>query len=118
MLSSMRRSLAVLFVFFTLACGGHVVLDASGATGGGGGSSPDASLPSCAFTAEPSPPAPGPCTSYVGVQGDLAACGIPMTPGPLPAEVCTVECVSTGTCALLADPGLGLGSLVIGCGCQ
>ncbi len=117
MLSSMRRSLAMLLVSFTFACGGRGVLDAAGATGGGG-MSPDASLPSCAFTSEPSPPAPGPCMSYVGIQGDLAACGIPTMPGPLPPEVCTVECVSTGTCALLDDPGLGFGSLVVGCGCQ
>ena len=102
------------------ACSARSSLDVHGTHGGGGGLvEPDGGFPSCAFTGEPSPPAPPPCTEYLGVAGDLAGCGISTTPGPLPAAVCAAECgAGTTECALLADAGsFGFGPTVVGCGC-
>jgi hypothetical protein len=117
----MRSALGALLLL-ACACSARSTLEVPGthdAGAAGGMPVPDGGFPSCAFTAEPAPPGPPPCSEYVGVDGDLAACGISTTPGPLPAAVCAVECVTTTECALLADAGgFGFGPTVIGCGCQ
>jgi hypothetical protein len=94
----------------------------------GGSSSPsvdasaDVSYVSCAFTSEPARDAQAPCTSFQGVHGDLAQCGIPdaSAAGPLPAAACQANC-DTAICSLVVDASAvapGLGSPVIACGCN
>jgi hypothetical protein len=77
---------------------------------------------SCAFTAEPAKEAP--CTQYLGIRGDLAACGIPdaSAAGALPPETCRANCGTT-SCSLVLDaavaPGIvGPGYPGIACGCK
>ena len=76
---------------------------------------------SCAFTAEPAKP---PCTQYIGLRGNLAACGIPdgAAAGALPSATCLANCQSS-SCSLVLDaavaPGIaGPGYPGIACGCR
>jgi len=77
---------------------------------------------SCAYTGEPAQP---PCTQYLGLRGNLAACGIldASAPGALSAAVCLANCVATDQCSLVLDasvaPGIGTpGYPYIACGCR
>jgi hypothetical protein len=123
----MRTALASLLAL-VCACSARSSLDVpsthgthgTGGAGGAGGTTAggaDAGFPCVAFTGEPAPPAPPPCTEYLGVNGDPAACGIPSSPGPVPAAACQKLC-GVSACELFPDGTLGFGPIVIGCGCQ
>jgi hypothetical protein len=94
----------------------------------GGSTSPsvdasaDVSYVSCAFTSEPARDAQAPCTSFQGIHGDLAQCGVldASAAGPLPAAACQANC-GTAICSLVVDASAvapGIGSPVIACGCN
>ena len=101
-------------LFLASACGGS--------TSPSSDAGADVSYLSCAFTSEPAQDAQAPCTSFQGIQGDLAQCGIldASAAGALPAAACQANC-GTAICSLVVDASAvapGIGSPVIACGCN
>jgi hypothetical protein len=112
-----RRLLAALLACAAPCSCGATATKSSGSDGG-------PQYVSCAYTSEPATDAEAPCTQYLGLRGNLAACGVldASAAGPLSAAACNANCL-TSRCSLVVDasvaPGIGTpGYPRIACGCN